>query len=143
MLFCLFVPSLRESDGGVIFWTKPHPLMSCPFQEYSGCFFNFLPLNLLLVRSHQAEISSMKLLIQGRNNVCDESESWTLITWLWSQGRHKNGSLTLSATLPDFLLHFFYKNNFIRTWGSYFAQNLRTIKNNSCLSRRTKSQILS
>jgi len=37
----------------------------------------------------------------------------------------------------------FYKNNLIRTQGSFFAQNLRTIKNNPSLSRRTKSQILS
>jgi len=42
-----------------------------------------------------------------------------------------------------YCLHFFYKNNFIRTRGSFFAQNLRTIKNNPSLSRRTKSQILS
>jgi len=25
---------------------------------------------------------------------------WTSITWLWSHGRHKNGTLIISATLP-------------------------------------------
>ena len=52
--------------------------------------------NLLLVRSHQAEIIIVKRLIQGRNNVtrvrveprsCD-------------RGRRKNDAFTLSATLP-------------------------------------------
>jgi len=43
----------------------------------------------------------------------------------------------------NFVIYFcFYKNNFIRTRGSFFAQNLWTIKNNPSLSRRTKSQIL-
>jgi len=32
------------------------------------CFFDFLPPNFLLVRSHQAEIIIVKCLIQGRNN---------------------------------------------------------------------------
>jgi len=41
------------------------------------CFFDFLPLNLLLNRSHQAEIIIVKRLIQGRNNVYDEGEGWT------------------------------------------------------------------
>jgi len=41
--------------------------------EFSGCFFDFLPPNLLLVRSHQAEIIIVKRLVQGRrNNVSDE-----------------------------------------------------------------------
>jgi len=38
-------------------------------------FFDFLPLNLLLVRSHQAEIIIVKRLIQGSNNVYDEGGS--------------------------------------------------------------------
>jgi len=37
--------------------------------EFFGCFFDFLLLDLLLVRSHQAEIIIVKRLIQGRNNV--------------------------------------------------------------------------
>jgi len=35
---------------------------------------DFLPLNLLLVRSHQAEIIIVKHLIQGRNNVSDKGD---------------------------------------------------------------------
>jgi len=69
---------------------------------FSGCFFDFLPLNLLLVRSHQAEIIIVMRLIQGRNNVYDEGGSWTYITRSWLHGRHKNSALTLSATLPTF-----------------------------------------
>jgi len=46
---------------------------------FYGCFFDSLPLNLLLVRSHQAEINIVKCLIQGCN-MCDESGSWTSIT---------------------------------------------------------------
>ena len=57
---------------------------------------NSCPLNLPLVRSHQAEIIIVKRLIQGRNNVtrvrveprsCD-------------QGRRVNDAFTHSATLP-------------------------------------------
>jgi len=39
------------------------------------CFFDFIPLNLLLVRSYEAEIIIVKRLIQGRNNVYDEGRS--------------------------------------------------------------------
>jgi len=39
--------------------------------EFFGCFFDFIPLN-LLVQSHQAEIIIVKRLIQGRNSVWDE-----------------------------------------------------------------------
>jgi len=39
------------------------------------CFFDFLPLNLLLVRSYQAEIIIIKHLIQGCNNVYDDGGS--------------------------------------------------------------------
>jgi len=45
-------------------------------------FLYFLLLNLLLVRSHQAEIIIVKRLFQGRNNVCDEGGSGTSITRL-------------------------------------------------------------
>jgi len=64
----IFILLSRESDGGAIFWTNPHPLGSCPFSSY---LFVFLLLNLLLVRSHQAEIIIVKRFIQGGNNVSD------------------------------------------------------------------------
>ena len=57
---------------------------------------NSCPLNLLLVRSHQAEIIIVKRLIQGRNNV----------TRVWveprpfDQGRRKNDAFTHLPTLP-------------------------------------------
>ena len=56
---------------------------------------NSCPLNLMLFRSHQAEIIIVKRLIQGRNNV----------TRVWveprpfDQGRRKNDAFTHSATL--------------------------------------------
>ena len=56
---------------------------------------NSCPLNLLLVRSHQAEIISVKRLIQGRNNVTRvlvEPRSF-------DQGRLKNDAFTHSVTL--------------------------------------------
>jgi len=78
----IFILLSRESDGGAIFWTNPHPLRSYPLRSYpflsfSGCFFDFLPLNLLLIRSHQAAIIIVKRLNQGRDNMCDEGRSWT------------------------------------------------------------------
>ena len=57
---------------------------------------NFCPLNLLLVRSHQAEIIIVKRLIQGRNSVTRvrvEPRSF-------DQDRRKNDAFTYSATLP-------------------------------------------
>ena len=60
---------------------------------------NSCPLNLLLVRSHQAEIIIVKRLIQGRNSVTRvrvEPRSF-------DQGRRKNDAFTYSATLPTYL----------------------------------------
>ena len=57
---------------------------------------NSCPLNLLLVRSHQAEIIIVKRLIQGRNSVTRvrvEPRSF-------DQGRRNNDAFTHSATLP-------------------------------------------
>ena len=57
---------------------------------------NSCPLNLLLVRSHQAEIIIVKRLIQGRNSVTRvrvEPRSF-------NQVRRKNDAFTHSATLP-------------------------------------------
>ena len=57
---------------------------------------NSCPLNLLLVRSHQAEIIIVKRLIQGRNSVTRvrvEPRSFDL-------SRRKNDAFTHSATLP-------------------------------------------
>ena len=62
---------------------------------------NSCPLNLLLVRSHQAEIIIVKRLIQGRNSVTRvrvEPRSF-------DQGRRKNDAFTYSATLPTMVQH--------------------------------------
>ena len=62
-------------------------------------FFRILvqcPLNLLLVRSHQAEIIIVKRLIQGRNNV----SRVRVEPRPFGQGRRKNDAFTHSATLP-------------------------------------------
>ena len=59
-------------------------------------FFEFLSTELLLVRSHQAEIIIIKRLIQGRNNVTRvrvEPRSF-------DQGYQKNDAFTHLATLP-------------------------------------------
>ena len=61
---------------------------------------NSCPLNLLLVRSHQAEIIIVKRLIQGRNNVTRvrvEPRSF-------DQGCRKNDAYTHSATLPTMVI---------------------------------------
>ena len=57
---------------------------------------NSCPLNLLLVRSHQAEIITVKRLIQGRNNVT----SVQVEPRSFNQGRRKNDAFAHSATLP-------------------------------------------
>ena len=81
--------SLGVSDDPMFLWIS---LNSCP-------------LNLLLVRSHQAEIIIVKRLIQGRNNVTRvrvEPRSF-------DQGRRKNDAFTHSATLPTRQLFVIFK----------------------------------
>ena len=55
---------------------------------------NSLPLNLLLVRSHQAEIIIVKRFIQGRNGVTRVQVE----PGPFGQGRRKNDAFTHSAT---------------------------------------------
>jgi len=67
--------------------------------DFSCCFFDFLPLNLLLFQSHHSlsRDNQRKALIQGRNNVSDgvgveprsRERDHTVAV--------KNGALTLSA----------------------------------------------
>ena len=57
---------------------------------------NSRPLNLLLVRSHQAEIIIEKRFIPARNSVTSVRVEPTL----FDQGRRKNDAFTYSATLP-------------------------------------------
>jgi len=55
-----------------MFWTNPHSLRIYRFPSNSADSLNFFLVNLLLVRSHQAEIIVVKHLTQGRNNTTDE-----------------------------------------------------------------------
>jgi len=71
-VFSIFILLSRENDGGVIFLDEFAPAYEL---SNSDCFFDFLPLNWLLVRSRQAEIIIVKHLIQGRN-VYDEDGGW-------------------------------------------------------------------
>jgi len=73
-LFCLFhlyLPVTRKRQ-----WRYILDKSSSASELFiSGCFFDLIPLNLLLVRSHQAEIIIVKCLIQRRNNMCAEGGS--------------------------------------------------------------------
>ena len=79
---------------------------------------NSFPLNLLLVRSHQAEIIIAKRLIQGRNNVTRVRVEPTSCDY----GRRKNDALTNSASLPT-LCKRVSKINYIYGKKLLFAKN--------------------
>jgi len=66
--FSIFILISRESDGGAILWTNPHPLTSCPFSSFPVISLTSYRFNLLLVRSHQSGIIIVKRLIQGRKS---------------------------------------------------------------------------
>ena len=77
-------------------WRNPHLLRSFGDPMFLWISSSSCPLNLLLVRSHQAEIIIVKRLIQGRNNVARvRVEPRSL-----DQGRRKNDAFTHSAMLP-------------------------------------------
>ena len=60
-------------------------------------FPNFCLLNLLLVRSYQADITIVKRLVQGRINMTRYRRGKPR---LCDQGRRNNNAFTYSATLP-------------------------------------------
>ena len=62
---------------------------------------NSCPLNLLLIRNHQAEIIIIKRLIQGRNSV----SRMAVEPRSFDQGRRKNDAFIHSATLLNFEDH--------------------------------------
>jgi len=74
-LFHLYPPVTKKRRWPYILDESEPAYRSCPFPSFPVISIDFLPLNLLLVRSHQAEIIIVKRLIQGRNNVCDEGVS--------------------------------------------------------------------
>jgi len=71
----IFIILSRESDGACYIWDESAHALELFISVFSGCFFDFLSLALLLVRSHQVEIIIVKRLIQGRNKVSDEGGS--------------------------------------------------------------------
>jgi len=75
---CLFAPSLsscHEKATVALYFGRIRTCLGVVHFKFFSCIFDFLRLNLLLVRSHQAEIIILKRLIQGRNNVSDEGGS--------------------------------------------------------------------
>ena len=82
---------LKVSDDAIFLWISS----------------NSYPLNLLLVRSHQAEIIIVKRLIQGRNTV---TRVW-VEPRSFDQGRRENDAFTHSATLPTLSKVKYERNN--------------------------------
>jgi len=82
VLFHLYPHVTRKRRWRYILDDNPHPLRSCPFPSLP---FDFLPLNLLLVRSHQAEIimesalskdtttCAMRVRVEPRSRDCDHT----------------------------------------------------------------------
>ena len=77
------------------FLEKSASALEFPVIHWSCGFYRIFFTNLLLVRSHQADIIMIERLIQGSNNV----------TWVWmesrscNQGRRKNDACAFAAAL--------------------------------------------
>ena len=67
--WCIFILPSRESDGALCFGRIRTRLGFDHFPSFTVDVLTSSHVNLLLVRSHQAEIIILKRLIQGRNNV--------------------------------------------------------------------------
>ena len=67
--WCIFILLSRESDGALCFGRIRTRLGVDHFPSFPVGVLTSSQVNLLLVRSHQAEIIIVKRLIQGRNNV--------------------------------------------------------------------------
>ena len=67
--WCIFILLSRESDGALCFGRSRTRLGVDHFPSFPVDVLTSSLVNLLLVRSHQAEIIIVKRLIQGRNNV--------------------------------------------------------------------------
>jgi len=102
---CLFALSIlillsRESDGGVIFWTNPHPLRSCLFSNF--------PLFLWLLTIEFAAYSKPPSRENYRKEPYPRTQQRVRRGWelnlhhaiVITRSPKKNGALTLLATLP-------------------------------------------
>ena len=88
--FFIFILLWRESDGGIIRRTNPDSLRRCFCFLVFRLSFTFDFVNLLLVRFHQAEITVVKHLNQGRNNgPWMRVEPLTLRSWPSQKRRSK------------------------------------------------------
>ena len=67
--WCIFILLSRESDGALCFGRIRTRLGVDHFPSFPVGVLTSSLVNLMLVRSHQAEIIIVKRLIQGRNNV--------------------------------------------------------------------------
>ena len=67
--WCIFILLSRESDGALYFGQIRTRLGVDHFPSFPVDVLTSSHVNLLLVRSYQAEIIIVKRLIQGRNNV--------------------------------------------------------------------------
>jgi len=65
-LFYLYPPVTRKRRWRYMLDESAPAYRSYPFPRFPVISFDFLPLNLLLIRNHQAEIIIVKRLIQGR-----------------------------------------------------------------------------
>ena len=94
--WCIFILPSRESDGALCFGRIRTRLGVDHFPSFPVDVLTSSHVNLLLVRSNQAEIIIVKRLIQGRN-----IETWVGVELLiCDQSRRKNDAFTISATLP-------------------------------------------
>ena len=97
--WCIFILLSRESDGALCFGRIRTRLGVDHFPSFPVDVLTSSHVNLLLVRSHQAEIIIVKRLIQGRNNV---TRVWVELM-ICDQSRRKNDAFTHSATLLLFV----------------------------------------
>jgi len=74
-VFIRFLSPVTKKRRFRYIFDEPSLAYELPISMFSSWFFYF-PVNLLLVRSHQALIIIAKCLIQRCNNVCDEGGSW-------------------------------------------------------------------
>ena len=95
MLFFIFILQSRESDGGAMHRTNPDSLRSCTCFRVFRLNFASDFFNLLLVKSHQAEIIAGKHLIKDATTRL----GWKLNHQPCDRGRRKNDAPNHSATL--------------------------------------------
>ena len=97
--WCIFILLSRESDGALCFRRIRTRLGVDHFPSFPVDVLTSSHVNLLLVRSHQAEIIIVKRLIQGTQQ---RDPGCGLNSWSCDQSRRKNDAFTHSATLLTF-----------------------------------------